>query len=80
MCLSSNKVVGLKQSKRVIEAGSALKAFVAMDSDGDIKESFVNFCKENNTPVEYVETMLELGSACNIDVGAAVVTILKNSD
>ena len=35
-----------------------------------------DLCRDMDVPVEEVATMAELGDACMIDVGAAVVTVL----
>jgi large subunit ribosomal protein L7A len=74
---SHNKYIGLKQSLRAIEHDEVFTAYVANDSAPHIYNNVVSKCAKKGIPVEYVETMKELGDACNIDVGAAVVVLLK---
>lgn len=71
----STKVVGLKQSRRLIESGEAVKVYLASDVSEEIRVSFEQLCHERQVPLETTATMEELGSACGIDVGAAVVTL-----
>ena len=75
---SHNKYVGLKQSVRAIEQKKAKKAYIAEDCAPNIYNSVVGKCTLAEVPVEYVGTMNELGKACGIDVGAAVVVLLKD--
>ncbi len=76
----SEKTVGLKQSLRLIESGNAQKAFLAKDCSPNIFDEIGHFCKKYRIPVEYAETMTELGRACGIDVGAAVAVLKKVND
>ena len=70
-----NKYIGFKQSKRAIEAGVAVKAFVAEDCSANIYQTIVDLCRKHNIEIEYVPTMKQLGSECEIDVGSAVVVL-----
>ena len=70
------KVVGVKQSKKVIRDGKAVRVFVALDAEPRVLRPICDLCRDMNVPVEEVTTMTELGEASKIDVGAAVVTIL----
>ena len=76
----SEKIVGLKQSLRLIESGNAKKAFLAKDCSSHIFDEVEHFCKKYKVPVEYAETTTELGRACGIDVGAAVAVLKKVND
>ena len=69
--------VGLKQSRRALEEGLVAKAFVANDADPAVVRPFLEGCARKKVPVEFAETMRELGAAAGIDVGAAIVVILK---
>ncbi len=69
--------VGVKQSKKAVEEGNASKAYVAEDADPYITEPFLALCKENGVSFEIVPSMEKLGRASGIDVGAAIVVILK---
>lgn len=76
--LDGNKAIGLKQSQRAIEENRVKCAYIAQDAEARVTEPFVSLCRQNNITVYLVSTMKELGDACEIDVGAAVVTLLKD--
>ena len=65
---SREKVIGVKQSARAIRDGRAQRVFLACDA---IRSA----C--GSLPVEEGYTMAQLGRACGIAVGAAVVTVLN---
>lgn len=71
-------VTGIKQSKRAIAAGNAETALIAADADSHVTEPIVTLCTDNNVPIERVDTMEELGHAAGIDVGCAVVVLLRH--
>lgn len=71
------KVIGIKQSTRAVADGKAECAFVAADSADSIRLPFLSLCKENGVKVISVDSMEQLGKACDIDVGSAVVVLLK---
>ncbi len=70
------KVIGLKQSQRAVADGRAKKAFVAKDAEKRVTENFLKLCTEQGVEIELVETMRELGEACEIEVSAAVAVAL----
>ena len=74
---SSNKVAGVKQSRKAIQEGRAAKVFLARDADPAITESVEEECTACGVPVEWSFTLSELGRACRLSVGAAVAVILK---
>jgi large subunit ribosomal protein L7A len=69
--------IGTKQSTKAIEQGKALEVFVAKDADPRITTKIVSLCKKAGVEVNHVDSMRNLGKACGIEVGAAVVTIVK---
>ena len=73
---SSNKVAGVKQSKKAVEAGEAKTAYISNDAEPHIRVPFENLCNLNGVPVIYVETMKELAKACRVDVPTAVAVII----
>ena len=73
------KVVGVKQSKKAIRDGNATRVFIALDAEQRVLRPVYDLCREMHVPVDEVDTMAMLGSACKIDVGAAVVTVLKDA-
>ena len=72
---NSNKVVGLKQSKKALVDRVAKIVFIAKDADKRIKDEIITLCNENRVQMIYVDTMKQLGHECGIDVGAAVACI-----
>ena len=74
---SSNKVAGVKQSRKAVRDGRAAKVFLACDADPAITEPLEQECTAHGVPVEWGSTLAELGRACRISVGAAVVAILR---
>ena len=74
---SAEKVVGIKQLRKVLRDDKAAKVFVAQDADPKLTGPIVETCREKNVPVEEISTMAELGKACGIEVGAAVAALLK---
>jgi len=73
---TANKIVGIKQATKAVEAGKAKKAFVAKDADSKVIDPFIQLCNDKSVLIEYTDTKKELGKACGIDVGAAVAVIL----
>lgn len=74
---SHSRFIGLKQSKRAIEDGNAVKAFIAEDCADSIRQTLIELCENHNIEIEYVSTMKQLGDECEIDVGSAVVVITR---
>lgn len=76
----ATKVVGVKQSKKAIREGNAQTVFVADDAEPRVIRPIRELCSELAVALVEVPTMVELGDAAGIDVGAAVVTILKSAN
>ncbi len=72
-------VVGLKQSKKAIEAGNAELVFIASDADEHVIFPLEELCGKMKTQVIYVNSMKELAKAAHVEVPTAVVTIVKNA-
>lgn len=71
------KRIGIKQSVKAISNGEAVALFVAKDSEQHVVRSILKLAEEKNVLIVYVDNMLTLGKACNIDVGAATAVIVK---
>ena len=69
-----DKVIGVKQSARAIRAGRAKRVFLACDADRLLTDPIRSAC--DGLPLEEGYTMAQLGRACGIEVGAAVVAVL----
>ena len=68
-------VVGLKQSKKAVEAGNASLAHVAFDADSEVVEPFLTLCRQMNVTVERNCDMKELGKRCKVEVPTAVAVV-----
>lgn len=64
-------VVGAKQLRKALCAGRASRVFLAQNADPAITEPLAQLCREHNVACAWIPTMVELGFACGIDVGAA---------
>lgn len=74
---AAHKVIGVKQSKKAIRDGAAAEVFVALDAEKRVVGPVYELCSETDTKITEITTMAELGDAVGIDVGAAVVTVLR---
>lgn len=74
---AAHKVIGVKQSKKAIRDGAAAEVFVALDAEKRVVGPVYELCSETDTKITEITTMAELGDAAGIDVGAAVVTVLR---
>jgi len=70
-------VVGIKQSTRAVRDGKAEVVFIAEDVDRHVIQQLESLCREKSIEIIRVNTMKELGDACDIDVRAASAVILK---
>jgi len=73
---SSNKVVGVKQTRRAIREGRAAKVFLASDADPALTAPIRQECADSGVPVEEAP-MARLGKACGITVAASAAAILR---
>ena len=73
---SQEKVVGVKQSRKAIREGRATRVYLACDADPAITDPIAASCAQAGIPVETDYTLTQLGQACRITVGAAVVAVL----
>ena len=70
-------VAGTRQTMKALENGSASTVYIAGDADGRVTAPVVQLCREKGVRIYNVDTMAELGKACNIKVGAAVAAIIE---
>ena len=77
MAEHSQRVVGVKQTRRAIQEGHAARVYLAADADPMITEPLEALCREAGIPVEWDKTLRELGRAVGIAVGAAAVAELR---
>ncbi len=76
---TSEKVIGAKQSSRAVRSGLARQVFLASDADPRLTAPLLELCRQSNVPVTVDRSMRQLGQAAGIQVGAAVVTLLRDT-
>ena len=73
----SKRVVGVKQTRRAIQEGRAIRVYLAADADPMITDPLAALCEAAAIPVEGDKTLRELGRAVGIAVGAAAVAEVR---
>ncbi len=71
------RVVGTKQTLKEIGSGRAEKVFVAENADREIRDEVISTAQKHGIDVVQIETMQELGAACEIEVGAAAAALVS---
>ncbi|MBE6085973.1 MULTISPECIES: ribosomal L7Ae/L30e/S12e/Gadd45 family protein [Selenomonas] len=74
---TAKRVIGIKQVAKAVKREAATEVFIADDADAKVVEPLETLCTEQNVPVSRVSSMKELGTACNIEVGAAAAAAIK---
>ncbi len=70
-------IVGIRQTRKVLQRGEVAEVFMALDADKGITGPLRELCNEENVPVVDFPTMAELGSYCGIEIGASVACKIK---
>ncbi len=70
------RVVGVKQSRRAVREGRAVRVYLAKDADPAVTEPVRAECEAAGVPVETGKTMAQLGRESGIAVGAAAAADL----
>lgn len=70
-------IVGIKQLKKALNAGQANQVFLAENADPALTEPLEALCLANNVCYAWVPSMVDLGHACGIDVGAAAAAVVS---
>jgi len=74
---TAKRVIGIKQVAKAVKRMAATEVFIADDAETKVIEPLEALCVEQNVPVNRVSSMKELGTACNIEVGAAAAAAVK---
>ena len=72
---ASQTIIGTKQAVKAMRAGQVSQLIIAFDADSWVTDPAILLAKEIGIPISYVNSKRELGKACGIHVGAAVVAI-----
>ena len=70
------QIVGTKQTIKHLEKGNVKTVFVAKDADDRVTGQVVELAKAKQVQVEFIDTMIELGKKCNVEVKTAVAAII----
>jgi len=68
---SCKMVVGAKQLRKALQSGRATRVYLARNADPAITEPIEAMCRQCHIEFAWVPSMLDLGKACGIEVGAA---------
>ncbi len=71
------KVVGTKQTLKVLEKDEAVMILLAEDAESRISSPVADLAAGKGVKVHYVETMSDLGMICGIKVKAAAAAIIE---
>ncbi|HHY46634.1 MAG TPA: 50S ribosomal protein L7Ae-like protein [Firmicutes bacterium] len=74
--MAKKKTVGTKETIKALERGSVKVLYLASDAEEHVIRDLKALSKAKGVPVVYVDSMLQLGRACGIEVGAASAAIL----
>ena len=74
---NESKVVGTRRLIRAIEAGEIAEAYIAADADLFIVRQVRQACNAAGVRLNEVDTMVQLGQACGVEVKTASAGIRK---
>lgn len=75
---AGKKAVGTKQTTKAVQKGIAKAVFIAQDAEPRIVDPLRSLCEEKGVEVVMVDSMQELGKACDIEVGSASAAIIDD--
>nr|WP_243239402.1 ribosomal L7Ae/L30e/S12e/Gadd45 family protein [Sulfobacillus harzensis] len=71
------RVVGRRETLKVIQRGRAVSVYVARDANPAILSELEEHCRIHQVPIIYVDSMRELGLLCGIEVNAACAALTR---
>ena len=74
--LTAKKVVGTKETLRMVEKHQCKAVFIAEDANPEVLKELIEACRKNGVEVFTVDHMQYLGECCGIKVAAASAGIL----
>jgi len=74
---TGKRVTGVKQTRRCLRDGQALRVYLAKDADESVTGPVREECRGQEVPVCEDYTMREIGQASGIQVGAAVAALVR---
>jgi large subunit ribosomal protein L7A len=73
---SGSKVVGTKQTLKALEKHEVKELYVAKDASKQHIQPILQIAKSQNIKIVYIDTMEELGKACNVEVKTATAALI----
>ena len=73
----ANRAVGTKAVLRALAAGTAVRVYVATDSDTFLYQKVVRAVEAAGVRLVKVESGKELGRACGLTIGSAAAAMLR---
>ena len=73
----AKRMIGVKQVTKAVEKDLVLAIYIAQDAEQRFVEPLRILCGQKKLTIDTTLTMIELGKACSIEVGAAAVAVLK---
>jgi large subunit ribosomal protein L7A len=70
----------VREARKRLERGQVERVIVARDAEASVTQDLVREAAARGVTIAYTESMLELGRACGIQVGAAAVALLRADD
>lgn len=75
---AKNKIIGLKQTLRAIQQDKVKSVYIANDIEEHILRQITEICEQKTVPLIPLNiNQKELGRFCQIEVGAAVVSLIQ---
>lgn len=72
------RAVGAKQTLKAVEGGRARIVFLARDAEERVLAPIVRQAQQHGIEIVYVESMVQLGRICGIEVGAASAALMTS--
>lgn len=72
------RTVGAKQTLKAVEGGRASIVFLARDAEERVLAPIVRQAQQHGIEIVYVESMVQLGRICGIEVGAASAALMTS--
>jgi large subunit ribosomal protein L7A len=71
------KTIGTKQTVKAIDKGLARVVYIARDAEEFVTRDLLKAAQKRSVEIVMVDSMVQLGKACGIEVKAAAAAILE---
>jgi large subunit ribosomal protein L7A len=75
--LARKLTIGTNQTTKALQQSLVKQLYVAKDAEARVVGPVIAMAQEQGVPIEWVDTMKQLGKACGIEVGAATAAIIE---